>query len=291
VANRAGRIYLNPPHFLPAHEKQTPILRLCLGYNHSGLWQIPDFVGELASVCGGPEQYRAFAAELAQAMRQGEVDIGWEHFSYYCCPCTLGLSCLPVRVFRSSLKSRLQAVCDRFTEAWDLPAGTLTAEAVGSNSPRPLSEAGLGAIPVDEQGVPMIDNIGQENVISPELLRAGICLSHARLFGMVVYVNGIPAYVSPNTRLAIPYGEHLKVERELQIIDMIDQDFLAWPPLGFSINVRLKDPQLFQLWPRRVDLRTMDARLDVVHAEQDRKAAAVHGVQHQMAAAIMSAIQ
>jgi hypothetical protein len=121
-------------------------------------------------------------------------------------------------VFRSSLKSRLQAVCDSFTEAWDLPAGTLTAEAVGSNSPRPLSEAGLGAIPMDEQGVPMIDNIGQENVISPELLRAGICLSHARLFGMVVYVNGIPAYVSPNTRLAIPYGEHLKVERELQII-------------------------------------------------------------------------
>jgi hypothetical protein len=46
---------------------------LCLGYNHSGLWQIPDFVGELASVCGGPEQYRAFASELAQAMRQGEV--------------------------------------------------------------------------------------------------------------------------------------------------------------------------------------------------------------------------
>ena len=98
-------------------------------------------------MCGGPEQYRTFAAELAQAMRQGEVDIGWEHFSYYCCPCTLGLSCLPVRVFRSSLKSRLQAVCDRFTEAWDLPAGTLTAEAVGSNSPRPLSEAGLGAFP------------------------------------------------------------------------------------------------------------------------------------------------
>ena len=63
----------------------------------------------------------------------------------------LGVAKLQVLGFRRdearSLVTFDSELFDRFTEAWDLPAGTLTAEAVGSNSPRPLSEAGLGAFP------------------------------------------------------------------------------------------------------------------------------------------------
>lgn len=288
VANRAGRAYLTPPHFLPKQDKQTPILRLVLGYNNSDKWHIPTYLPELASVCSR-ERYETFSAELARVMRDGEAMLCWDYCSYYCCLCTLGLSCLPKMTFTSTVKGQLQEVCDRFNQEWKLPPGTLSAVSCASNSPITVTEVGLESIPVDEKGEPMLDNIGLKNVISPELLRAGICLRHARLYGTVAQVNGVPVYVSRNAHLAIAPGEHLQARREIEIINMLDQDFVAWPPLGFSINVRLTNPLLFQLWPRRVDIQSIESRIDAVHAVQDRAAAAAHGTQNQVAGMIMSA--
>jgi len=257
IENRGGRVYLCPPYFLPEKDKKTPILNLCLGYGHENSWRIPNYVPELAPVCS-PEQYKAFSIDLADVLKQNEMSTFWEYFGCYCCLCTLGLSCLPSYCFKDGVRTKLQEVCNRHSKAWGQREGTLTIELVSSNSSGPAREVGLMSIPVDEAGTPMLDNPAQRNVISPELLRARIAMKHASVYGTSASINGIPVYC--DHQLGIAPGEHLNMQKELEIIDMVDQDFVPWPPLGFSVRIRLTDPLLFQLWPRRVDKARMDPR-------------------------------
>lgn len=248
--NRAGRIYLVPAHFKSSDEddKWSPVLNLCLGYNSQNLWRIPNYVPELSQLCSA-SQYKDLCEDLANTMMIQEQSIFWEYFGFWCCLCTLGLSTLPGKLNKEATASALQRVCDEHSQKWGVPPGTLEIINVNSNSPIHVKEAGLDAIPIDETGQPLLDNIGGNNLISPDLLRIGIVLNHVRLYGTYASVNGIPVYVNPV--LGIAPGEHLQMERELQIIDQLDQDFVSWPPLGFSVRVRLRDPLLFQMWPMR----------------------------------------
>lgn len=244
VKNRAGRIYLTPPYFLAKTERTTPILNLCLGYNIEGKWRIPNYVPELSSVCTAA-QYKAFAQELATTMKANEMNMCWEQFAVYCCLCTLGLSCVPTRCFKERLRSMVQAVCDRHAQQWHRPTGTLIAHQCGSQDMVTVKEAGLWAIPVDETGSLMLDNLARQNKISPEAIKAAIAKEAQERHEAYLRANKIIF----ETEL-FPTSNH-RPEQIIEIIDKMDQDMVLWPPMGLTIQVRLSDLRVMQMWPTR----------------------------------------
>ena len=245
-----GKIFLIPPRFLNDDEKQTPHLFVCVGPASENKWAIPPYVPEMNGLLSADE-YSAIMRDFAAVYRDNLISQECLYFQYFCCICTLGLSCVYPCYHKQSFKSKLQAILDRHKATWSNPAAsqaiTLVSHSVANAIP--LSEVGADSIPLDQNGEPHIENIGQKNILSPDTLRDLQILNHLRFSGSLTTVNGIPVQAHIRRPIIV---NRLELERQLAIINAVDQLFVEWPPLGFSLKIKMQDPLLFIKWPQRI---------------------------------------